>query len=193
MIKLHKKAFTLIELLVVVAIIGLLAGATFSAIDAARVKARAGSIVYDLTQIEKAFKIDFLSRREGSGGFPHDRDICPSGCSRNNPQINQLVSQGLIYIEDPIFPDVNRSYYRYDNDNNTFDPNDCPVTANSGAGVNVYLHRFLLENGDSSYEIAEVVDEMIDGGDGLQCGRFRREGVNSSSMFFMIGANSQDL
>lgn len=147
-----KKGFTLIELLVVIAIIGLLSTMAVYAINVARMKARATSIVNNFKSIETALTL--LLDKEN-----------PSRLWRESEKSTNLISfSGLSEFIIIPSPPISGSY-SFDNDGDTQVEGDTSCCK----GVNVGLNGC----GDECAQYFSLVDEIVDKGDGVANGKIR--------------------
>lgn len=160
------KGFTLIELLVVIAIIGTLASVVLASLNSARERAQVSAIATELREMEKA--IISAAITEGRSILWPESDF-----GGGNPDISEVIAHpnGSViatYLPNAPTPAIGNRY-QYDQDGN-----DVSVCDNGNNSVIRGANIILIGGG----EIFDQLDEMIDGGDGNQCGKIRRSGSN---------------
>lgn len=164
------KAFTLIELLVVIAIIGLLSSIVLASLSGARESAQVTRMASDLKQIETAMTM-WVQNTDGAQ-WPDDNNY--TNDSGGLVPLGTLMSESSFseYINTSPEPPVGDGYYAYDYDESQ-GPFDCedPDSDSINYGVNLYVT-------DTSQEIQEKVDDIIDGDDDLGCGKVTGGGTN---------------
>jgi prepilin-type N-terminal cleavage/methylation domain-containing protein len=172
---LSERGFTLIELLVVIAIIGLLATVSMVQFTRVQVRAKAVQIIAAFNTIEKALKL--YADSQGRTTWWLEPEL--AGGPTDFPTI---VSTTALSEFLPKAPSYKGKVYMYDNDGDTFDPSGtgCGLY---GDGVNIYLDL-------NDATVRTEIDKVIDGGDGLTCGKITG---GSTYVMYKIGNNSADL
>lgn len=196
-----KKGFTLIELLVVIAIVGLLAGATLTTLRSGVEKAKATTIIQDLSAIQRAFELKALD--EEIAEWWHE-DEFPNGRAQWETYVSLAIDEEIIddflpIASDPpeFAGDIEANAYFYDNDKDWSDPHvfinpsDCNVETeanrrNNWDGVNVQFDIGVSYEDELWWTVANHLDEAFDEGDGLYCGRFRADSFVQSRFFYSI-------
>jgi prepilin-type N-terminal cleavage/methylation domain-containing protein len=197
------KGFTLIELLLVISIISLLSSIILASINTARVRAQAVHTISSFQQVEKALYMMALDQGRGLW-WSDDRDtsgastedvLCDGripgsnktiGVDAGNPRVGKLV-ESVEFSE--FFPSGIESqvgdFVRYDNDCEVtvadgFDPDGdgCDTDARAGRGVNIQLTNL------TNLDVFDYIDTVIDGGDGLLCGKVRFK--SDGAVYYMI-------
>lgn len=174
----NKKGFTLIELLVVIAIISILASILFVAIDpkGQTDKAKATKIAQDFRNIEQAFQLTALDKNRET--YPRETEFT------SNRIINIINNGELNHLSNNIKPGIGANYYFYDNDKDVYPYiNNCPGSSNS-SGANIFISDVVAGTQDN---LANELDQIIDNGDGLLCGRFRT--YNSTYFGYVLDSN----
>ena len=170
-----KRGFTVLELLVVIAIIGLLSSMVMVAMNDARQKARATTIVNDLKAIDTAFRIKYVQQ-------DHYPDESEYGLG-TNPNIEALITNGHLneyFSVAPQAPVGNTGNYKYDSDFDNYDSIDCSVNGDEGRGVNILLWG--ISTTTHEYEL-DYLDKVFDNRDGLSCGRIR---FHSNALLYLL-------
>jgi prepilin-type N-terminal cleavage/methylation domain-containing protein len=185
--------FTLMELLVVVAIIGILSAVILAATGEARQEARIIKILADLQEIEKSLIVYQLNTGETwpvGGGWPDTQAasienlIATGGPGNIFPSFDQVMSGA------PERP-TNQSFYSYHNRGHEYtcvgvDAHDSGISIRVG-GVGVTdVDPFITD------ALFPRFDQVIDNGDGPDCGRIRMGG-SSQSLYYLVSPNSGDL
>lgn len=153
------KGFTLIELLVVISLMAFMASFVYVSFPRAHDKARAANMVQDLKTISNAFRQLKASEDERVWWSESDWG--------SNPNINDITEiSELIPVE--IVPPIEGASYTYDNDGDHYDAAPC-------GGVNIIIY----DCGGYIGRYFNVIDDMVDGGDGSAAGRIRTDFVNS--------------
>lgn len=157
--KYKESGFTLIELLVVIAIISLLSSAIFASVKEVRERAQRQRVVRDFEEMEKALYMYTDSQKATE--WPMERSFGQGG----NPTMNDIVSNTDVgeYIVSTPEPPFGVEY-RYDHDGDT---GTCGST--DTAGANLYIL-------DVPSEHVAAIDEIVDQGDGSNCGKIRWKG-----------------
>lgn len=168
------KGFTLIELLVVISIISLLSSVILASLNNARERARATRIVQDLKEIEKALVYLADDQNMGSTWWPESGGNRIPGNTGNvaNPTIATLIANGPLgnFMPAAPVPPVGTGY-NYDHDSDDFVVGACGVVNPTlGYGVNIFMPTM---GGAANFNI---IDQIIDGGDGANCGRVLTDG-----------------
>jgi prepilin-type N-terminal cleavage/methylation domain-containing protein len=165
--------FTLIELLVVISIISILASIMLASLRAAQDRAEATVMALDFRNLERDLRIigidqgisewwdeDVIRDDLQSKGFCPDIDLTdaiPFSCMAEDD-----AWLGTLYSVAPAPPFG--TFYKYDND--TADDCDGPADQEWARGVNIMVFDV------STYQF-DLVDQIIDGGDGDLAGRIR--------------------
>lgn len=181
----RNKGFTLIELLIVIAIIGILATIVLININSARKKAKAAKAVSDLYQIEQALSAWGID--EGITKWWHEDTW---GAPTDEPRISWLVENTSLGVWLSTSPQLDTNLYVYDNDDDTFD------TDGDGCGDFQPWRGVHLNIWDESLiEVVEIMDKMVDKGDGDICGKivWDPEGAGGYFIGYRLGNNSDDL
>ena len=179
------RGFTIVELLVVVAIIGVLATVILANLNQGRERAAAANELRQLQEIEKALRIYFIDN--GYAQWPSGNDRNLNG--RPFPAINTMRTgyPGL----DTYIPELPESYLNSDFDyqyNNSGNPLQTPC-GDRRRGVSIRIDQAHSANPEAVLEI----DQELDGGDGMDCGRFRWSEDASQSIYYIIANDSDDL
>lgn len=171
----HKHGFTLIELLVVTAIMGVLASIIIASTNQARQRARAIHLVGNLDNIAKAWA---LWQADTGSYFPNEKIYgnvnieapCNDEPVLSSTDLFQNIS-GIPSWNGPYMRAIPRDpwgrEYSYDNDEDMWDPPNV-----KWGGVNIQAQWCLGEAG-RYLELAPIIDEIYDKGDGSNFGRFR--------------------
>jgi prepilin-type N-terminal cleavage/methylation domain-containing protein len=160
----YRKAsgFTIVELLIVVVVIGILAAIVVVAYNGVTQSANASAIADSFKKFEKAMRL--YSTSQSWGSWPVDNTITGNG----NPNVADLVSNApgfSNYMQSaPDVAGINPSYWRYDNDGDTY--GGCST---GGQGTNVFISNF------PDTALATQVDEILDDGN-TSCGKLRFSG-----------------
>lgn len=178
------RGFTLIELLVVIAIIGVLSAVVLASVNSARTQSLAAKTASDLKQIEKSlqlmgddYKIQTWWTEAG----------IPGGSGGANPTIRSLLDAGdplakyLPTASIPVPPAGQGGDYSYDND---VDVLGLCNSGTAGRGVNIVISS-------SNGTFFSALDNLIDKGDGADCGKIMMTGTQSSAtIIFNISRNN---
>ncbi len=158
-VKIKNSGFTLIELLVVISIIGLLSTLAIVSLSAARDKAKATRIVSDFKTIEKALIMLMDAENQAHWWLEGEK-------STNLSSISGLSA----YLKTAPTPPISGSY-SFDNDG------DALQTPSSGccSGVNIGLNSC----GSFCTQFFNLVDQIVDNGDGKFYGKIRSDGAYS--------------
>ena len=162
-----RNGFTIVELVIVVSIIGILATITTVAYRGVEDKARSARIATGFKEMDDAFKI--FAAREGIKTWWLDEtwwvDEGPDYIGPHDPQINTIISNTNLknYLKSsPDISGLSSSLWRYDNDDNTYNPAECIA---SSSGVNLFITGI-------SPSVALQVDKILDDGN-VSCGGVR--------------------
>lgn len=173
------RGFTLIELLVVIAIIGLLSSVVLASLNEARINAQAVRTVRELNEMQKA--LAYLGDHENITRWWNETAF---GFG-TNPTMAELASQstrlGMFLPKAPV--PVYGTEYIFDSDNDTY--TSCNAgTINNGVGISAQNAVLSIQG-----NFLIKVDEIIDNGDGANCGRFV---WNTTSFVYKLGRNWND-
>ena len=156
----NMKGFTLIELLIVISILAILMAGAYLALNPKEKqdKARAARVLNDIKQIEKAFKLSAIDLNRDT--YPLESEF------GGEKTIKYLVENNLLKYFSLKGSTLNGKDIIYDNDGDKYQYlNNCPGdTSNNHQGVDLY---FL--NTDEAVWLA--LDELVDKGNGLGCGK----------------------
>lgn len=183
--KLGKRGFSLLEILVVIAIVGLLASVILASVQVARQRAQAARTISDFRQIELALRVLINVSERDSWWHSNDFTLCSDTWQ---VPISCLVNNYGLYFETAPVP-VLGSHYTYHNSYNGGNPYQCGHNE-VWRGVNISLREV-----DNDSGFVELMDRIIDSGDGDDCGRIRwnQSGPDLNfSLYWMIGTDSQD-
>ena len=185
-----ESGFTLLELLIAITIIGLLASVVLASLGDSRHKANVSQAISQIREIEKALilwaNIENIQSWKITG-------TCFPSCYTNHA-IPNLIENGnslgfdnfSAYLPKPPIPPYG-DYWGYFNDDI---PYSCDEDGDSyHSGVSIRLHAPNAENLD---ELFTDMDEIIDGGDGPDCGRVR-QGGSSETIYYRIANYSDDI
>jgi prepilin-type N-terminal cleavage/methylation domain-containing protein len=173
----RRRGFTLVELLVVIAIIAFLSTTILSSLNEGRERAQVVKTTRDLQEIEKAFQLwlDESERRTwwtddelGLGPLPEIQSIIetyPDG-------LGKFLSVAPVPAE---------GSYQYDNQDDAFFCGDI-----AWHGVNIRIE------GPVDPSFFNQLDEIVDGGDGADCGKMKMGG-GSGSVYYLLGNTSSDI
>jgi prepilin-type N-terminal cleavage/methylation domain-containing protein len=181
-----QSGFTLLELLVVLAIIGVLATIVLVNVNDARDRAAHLTELRQLQEIEKALRLYMLAEGRTRWWRSNELTGAPSF-----PPINQLRTDPLLPGFDKYMPELPKSYlspnydYQYNSRGN---PLQSPC-GNRLRGVSIRIDRAYDENP----EAVLALDQEIDGGDGMNCGRFRWSEDASESIYYIFATDLDDI
>lgn len=211
---LRQKGFTLLELLVVIAIIGVLASVILASMNVSRQKAQYVQVAQQLKEIEWAFRLyisnrgtawpnTYLSHNPALAEISHCYRVTsilggPFFGSCNPPRPNQVrgatgdFPNFSTYLGgDPQSP-LSGGFYNYFN-------RDIPKTANcmppiaggSEPGVSIRVGSNLT--GAPLDALFTALDNIIDGGDGEDCGKLLYENTTWNNILYIIANDSSDI
>jgi|GEM_PF-5086407 len=180
-----KQAFTLIELLVVIAIIGLLAAVTVGSMQKARERGEAARVIGDIKIIKGALQFRYSELAE----YPTEEALeleypTLTGTKTIPGMITADVFDGK-FTSAPI-PRIGSGQYVYDADGSdgsiNYDIEDCGSYTSNGRGVNIIISNAIATHPN----VVSQLDELIDAGDGLDCGIIRRGSATSNAVIYNI-------
>ena len=179
------RGFTIVELLVVVAIIGVLATVILANLNQGRERAAAANELRQLQEIEKALRVYLIDNgyaqwwEQGDSSGVHMSTINEIRNDSDAPGFDQYISE------------LPKSYLNSDFDyqyRNSGDPLQTPC-GDRRRGVSIRIDQAHSANPEAVLEI----DQELDGGDGMDCGRFRWSDDASQSIYYIIANDSDDL
>lgn len=170
------RGFTLIELLLVISLIGILGSIVLTSLAGAREKAQFVAALQEMREIEKALIL--FGNRENITLWWRDDDGDPigetiPGGSGADPDIPDLVlstfGEYLPVAPDPFFSD---QPYEYDHDTGPGEEYNCSDCLTCWPefddGVNLQVRNV------QDPAVFAQFDEIVDGSDGINCGKIRR-------------------
>lgn len=175
------------ELVIVIAVIGILAMITIVAYKGIDDQARSARIATGFEEMDDAFKL--FAAKEGVKKWWLDEtwwvDEGPEYTGPHDPQVNTIITTTNLknYLkQSPDISGLNNSLWRYDNDDNTYNPSECIA---SSSGVNLFIT-------DISQSVAMQVDKILDDGS-LSCGKVRYNPSLGNRLLYSIsyGQNVQ--
>ena len=177
--------FTLIEILTVIAIIGILATIIVVTMASAREKAKATKLFSDLIQVEKALGAWAIDEEVGVWW---DEDLW--GAPTDEPTIAWLAANTSLGNWMSGNPGIASNLYVYDNDGDTFDTN-----GDGCADGSIFQGVFLNIWDPNLLDAVDIMDDIMDGGDGPTCGRVVWDPSGTGGYFigYRLGNNSDDL
>jgi len=184
-----KFAFTLIELLVVIAIIGLLAAVTFGSLQLARDRGEATKIVGDIKNIKGALQFRFSDDTR----YPTEAELEAEypGLAGSAITIPAMISEGVFNGKFSNAPSLSAGTgeYIYDADASDptvgYDTTSCGSYTGNEFGINIILTDAITVRPN----VISQLDELIDSGDGLDCGTVRRATAVDNSILYSISVN----
>jgi prepilin-type N-terminal cleavage/methylation domain-containing protein len=172
----YNSGFTLIELLVVISIIGVLAAVVLVSLNNARRNAQAAKIAADFRGIQHAWALWQSDTQTGylnedtygntnSSAPCHDEPVL-SGTDLFT-DVSSTAGWNGPYMTGAPADSFGREY-SYDHDLDTYDP-----VSNKWGGVNIQIQWCNATEGGSYLQLAPLIDEIYDSGDGANLGIFR--------------------
>ena len=185
----HKQSnsgFSLVELLVVLAIISLLASIMIGSMNTARERGRAAKIINDVLSIRDAlqFRYSEVTQYPTEEELRAEYDGLPEGVMSIQNMIDEGVFNGK-FAGAPS-PGVGTDVYYYDADNSDgitpYPIESCNSFTNVAYGVNIII----LDAIGTDPNVINELDDLVDSGDGLDCGRIRRSSAVSNIILYNI-------
>jgi len=184
----EKQAFTLIELLVVIAIIGILAAVTFGGLQVARDRGEATKIIGDIKIIKGALQFRYST----GTAYPTETELETEypGLAGSAITIPGMITEDVFRGKFTSAPALSAGTGEYIYDADAADPGTgydqkaCGSYAGNDYGVNIILTNAIAVRPN----VVSQLDELIDGGDGLDCGLIRRASAVDNSILYNISA-----
>ena len=169
--------FTIVELIIVITVIAVLSTIVIVNYTGVRERANATAIYDAIKKVEDGFRLQMLD--SGSTTWPRDNTLTGS----NNPVISDVAQQGALkgYIPDKLSGVGGSTTWTYDNDGDTTTNDTVCASASSYDWFAVILVVYGVNKRTVSY-----LDDMIDNGDGPDCGRLRTTDSAQTGIIYQL-------
>lgn len=177
------RGFTLVELAIVIAVIAILAALTIVSYNAIKDRATATSIYDGIKKVDNGFRLKMGYEKKTT--WPKDTELT----GVNNPNLLTLINDGDS-IKDYIngLPTTGGVIsWTYDNDSDNTTPE-----AMCSTSYTTTWNGVVIVVAPVTTAVLKQLDEQIDNGDGLYCGRLRSGNAALTSALYQL-SYTQDL
>lgn len=177
------RGFTLVELVIVIAVIAILAAISVVSYGSIKDRAVAATIYSGIKKVDDGLRLK--AGYEHSATWPRDADIA----GVNNPNFLTLINEGNAikdYINElPTTGGITSWVYDNDNDNTT-------ATAMCSTTYQTTWNAVVIVVSPVTTNVLKQLDQQIDNGDGLYCGRLRSGNASLTSALYQL-SYTQDM